>query len=225
MIKTVVFDIGGVLVDWNPRYIYRTICDDEREIEHFLTNVCTFDWNHSLDLGRPWEEAKAELVAKFPEKEDWIELYRTKWIDMFAGPIHESVDILMEIKRKGFPLYALSNWGSQEGFDLVRKEICPFFGLFDGVILSGVEKIAKPDPAIYKLLLDRFNLNPRETVFIDDRLDNVQAARNLGIEAIHFTTPSDLESHLVTNGIFAGDEEDNEEEFQGCGGGCTCHPR
>lgn len=224
MIKTVVFDIGGVLVDWNPRYFYSTICDDEQEIEHFLANVCTNEWNHTLDLGRPWKEAKAELVAKFPEKEDWIEYYRTRWLDMFEGPIHESVDILMELKRMGVPLYALSNWGSQEAFNLVKKEFFPFFGLFDGVILSGEEKIAKPDPMIYQLLLNRFDLNPRETLFIDDKPENVQAARNLGIEAIQFTTPSELEKHLVAHGIFQ-DDEDDEEEFKGCGGGCTCHSR
>lgn len=212
-------------VDWNPAYLYSELTPDKREIEKFLSDVCTPSWNHTLDLGRPWEEARAELVAKFPEQEKWIDLYWTRWLDMFKGPIHESVDILMDLKRKGYPLYALSNW-NDEKFHVALKEF-PFLNLFDGAVVSGFEKLAKPDPSIYKVLLARFDLNPRETLFIDDRPENVEAARNLGIEAVQFTSPYDLETHLISYGIYQDDDdkEADEEEAGCCGGSCTCHNR
>ena len=221
MIKNVIFDIGAVLVDWNPRYYYRTIIDDEAIIEKFLAEVCTFEWNHTLDLGRPWEDAKAEVMAKFPQHETLIDAYWHNWLEMFSGPIHETVDILMDIKRRGYPLYALSNWNDIK-FPIALKEF-PFLGLFDGRIVSGEVKLAKPDPLIYQLLLNTYKLNPRECLFIDDRLENVEAARALGIESVQFISPRQLEQELIQYGIIPTDGDDDGEEPRGCGASCTCH--
>jgi 2-haloacid dehalogenase len=224
MIKNVVFDIGAVLVDWNPRYYYRKVIQDEALIEKFLGEVATFEFNHTLDLGRPWEDARAELMAKFPEYEAMIDAYWHNWLEMFSGPIHESVDILMDIKRRGYPLYALSNWNDVK-FQVALQEF-PFLRLFDGRIVSGEVKLGKPDPQIYQLLLDTYKLNPRESLFIDDRLDNVNAARQLGIEAIQFLSPVQLERDLIEYGVIPAPDEtdDDDSEFSGgCGAGCTCH--
>lgn len=221
MIKNVIFDIGAVLVDWNPRYYYRTVMDDEAQIEKFLTEVCHFEWNHTLDLGRPWDDARAELMAKFPEYETMIDAYWHNWLEMFSGPIHESVDILMDIKRRGYPVYALSNWNNVK-FPIAMQEF-PFLRLFDGRIVSGEVKLAKPDPRIYQLLLDTYNLNPRESLFIDDRLDNVESARALGIEAVQFISPRQLEQDLIQYGVIPVGDDAEEEPTMGCGAGCTCH--
>ena len=221
MIKNVIFDIGAVLVDWNPRYYYRTVIDDEALIEKFLTEVCHFEFNHTLDLGRPWDDARAELVEKFPEYETMIDAYWHNWLEMFSGPIHESVDILMDIKRRGYPVYALSNWNDIK-FPIAMQEF-PFLRLFDGRIVSGEVKLAKPDPRIYQLLLDTYKLNPRESLFIDDRLDNVESARALGIEAVQFISPRQLEQDLIQYGVIPSDDDAEEEPTMGCGAGCTCH--
>lgn len=221
MIKNVIFDIGAVLVDWNPRYYYRTVMNDDAEIERFLGEICTFEWNHTLDLGRPWEDAKAELMVKYPEHEAMIDAYWHNWLEMFSGPIHETVDILMELKRRGYPLYALSNWNDVK-FTIALKEF-PFLRLFDGRIVSGEVKLAKPDHRIYQLLLDTYRLNPRESLFIDDRQENIEAARALGIEAVQFLSPRQLEHDLMQYGIIPNDEDDvAEDQGSGCGAGCTC---
>ena len=224
MIKTIVFDIGGVLLDWDPRYFYRDIFATEEEMEYFLGNICTRDWNHTLDLGRPWEDAALELVTQHPEYKEHIYMYWDKWLEMFSGPIHETVDILMDLKKRGYRVLALSNW-NDEKFEVALREF-PFLRLFDGRIVSGEVKIAKPDPEIYKLLLSTFDLNPRETFFMDDVMTNVEAAREQGIEAIQFTTPKALEDALTSYGVYPElDEQDEEEAQSGCGGNCTCHSR
>lgn len=225
MIKSVIFDIGAVLVDWNPRYVYRDLMRDEAEVEHFLNEVCPFDWNHTLDLGRNWEDAKAERVALFPHYEEMIDIYWDRWLDMFSGPIHESVDILMDVKRRGYPVYALSNWNDVK-WEVAIQEF-PFLRLFDGKIVSGQVKLAKPDPAIYDLLIQTYSLNPRESLFIDDRLENVQAALNAGLHAVQFTSPRQLERDLIQFGVIPSDEGDDDEliNSKGCGEGCTCHGR
>ena len=220
MIKNIIFDIGAVLVDWNPRYYYRTVIKDDARIERFLSEICTFDFNHTLDLGRPWEEARAELMAKAPDFEDMIDAYWHQWLHMFSGPIHETVDILMDIKRRGFPVYALSNWNDVK-WPIAMQEF-PFLRLFDGRIVSGEVKLAKPDQRIYQLLLDTYKLNPRECLFIDDRLENVEAARQLGIEAVQFFNPRQLEHDLIQYGVIPADAEDINESGS-CGAGCTCH--
>lgn len=220
-IKNIIFDIGAVLLDWNPRYYYRQVMKDEVEIEKFLTEICTFDWNHSLDLGRPWAEARAEKVSKFPSYEDHIDAYWDNWLEMFSGPIHESVDILMDVKRRGFPVYALTNWNDVK-FQVALKEF-PFLNLFNGRIVSGEVKLAKPDVRIYQCLLDTYNLNPSESLFIDDRIENVEAARKLNIEAVQFISPRQLEKDMIAYGIIPNDGDDITEASSGCGKNCTCH--
>lgn len=221
MIKNVIFDIGAVLIDWNPRYYYHQMTKDEAKVEKFLTEVCNFEWNHKLDLGRPWDDARAEVMAKYPEFEEMIDAYWHNWPEMISSPIHESVDILMDIKKRGFPVYALSNWNDIT-FQVALQEF-PFLRLFDGRIVSGEVKLAKPDPRIYQLLLDTYNLNPRESLFIDDRLDNVESARALGIEAVQFISPRQLEQDLIQYGVIPSGDDDDTEPTMGCGAGCTCH--
>lgn len=223
MIKNIIFDIGAVLVDWNPRYLYRDVMQSEAEIEKFLAEVCTSEWNHTLDLGRPWADARAEKVSQFPQYEDMIDLYWDRWLDMFSGPIHETVDILMDLKQRGYPVYGLTNWNDVK-FQVAIQEF-PFLRLFDGRIVSGEVNLAKPDPEIYKLLLDTYKLNPRECLFIDDRIENVTAARDLGIEAVQFISPRQLEQDLVHYAVFPDDGYQEEMETRGCGEGCSCHSR
>lgn len=224
MIKNIVFDLGGVLLDWNPRYLYRMMMDGEQEVENFLTHICTDAWNLEMDRGRNRQEAVDELVAKFPDKEHLITAYKTRWIEMFSGPIHESVDILMDLKRRGYPLYALSNW-NDETFQIALQEF-PFLRLFDGRIVSGEVKLVKPDPSIYRLLFDTYKLNPRECLFIDDRDENVAGARTCGMEAIRFISPAKLEQDLAAYHLFPdnGDEQETSHGM-GCGGHCTCQNR
>lgn len=222
MIKNIIFDVGAVLVDWNPRYLYRELMQSEDEVERFLADVCTFDWNYSLDLGRAWEDARAEVVGKFPQHQEMIDAYWERWLEMFTGPIHESVDILMDLKRRGYPVYGLTNF-NHEKWQVALQEF-PFLRLFDGRIVSGEVKLAKPDPAIYKTLLDTYKLNPRECLFIDDREENVQGARNVGIEAVQFVSPRQLERDLIAYGVYEDDGEAHVEP-QGCGGNCSCHSR
>jgi 2-haloacid dehalogenase len=200
MIKNIIFDIGAVLVDWDPRYYYRRIMKDEAEVEKFLTEICTFEFNHSLDLGRPWDDARAELVSKYPEYTTHIDAYWNNWLDMFSGPIHGTVDILKDLKSRGFPVYALSNWNDVT-FQVALREF-PFLNLFDGRIVSGEVKVAKPDPRIYQLLLDTYKLIPHESLFIDDRKDNIDAASVFGIKAVQFISPEKLHEDLIAYGIY-----------------------
>ena len=200
MIKNIIFDIGAVLVDWDPRYYYRKVMKNEAEVENFLTEICTFEFNHSLDLGRPWADARAELVSKYPEYTVHIDAYWNNWLDMFSGPIHGTVDILKDLKARGFPVYALSNWNDVK-FQ-VGLQVFPFFNLFDGRIVSGEVKVAKPDPRIYQLLLDTYKLTPHESLFIDDRKDNIDAASAFGIKAVQFISPEKLHEDLISYGIY-----------------------
>ena len=237
MIRTVVFDLGGVLLDWDPRYLYRDLFKNDERMEHFLGTVCAPAWNHTLDLGRSWSDARQEAVERYPEYTEYIDMYWDRWLDMFSGPIHETVDLLMYLKRKKIPVLALSNWNDVK-FQVALEEF-PFLRLFDGRIVSGEVRLAKPDPAIYHMLLDTYKLNPRETFFVDDRLENVEAARNLGIEAVQFTSPAPLEKDLANHGLIpeaeagAGggcsnhshDHDHDHDEQAGCGGGGSCHGR
>ena len=195
MPKTVVFDLGGVLIDWNPRYVYRQLFDDEAEMETFLSGVCTPEWNVAQDAGRTIDEAVAEATSRHPEKAALIKVYYDRFDEMMAGPIDGTVDILARLHQRQTPCYALTNW-SAETFPLARKRF-DFLGWFKGIVVSGEEKLMKPDPAIYRLLLERFALAPQDTVFIDDSPRNVQAAAELGLHAVHFTSPSALNDELA----------------------------
>ena len=190
----VIFDLGGVLIDWNPRYVFRTLLPDEEAVESFLNSICTPEWNAQQDAGRPFAEGVARLSAQWPEHASLIQAYHTRWIEMIGGPIQETVDVLAGLKERGMPLYALTNW-SHETFPLVRP-VFDFFDWFEGIVVSGEEKLIKPDAAFYQVLFDRYNLDPHKLVFIDDSVPNIEAATALGMDAIHFTSPAQLRTDL-----------------------------
>lgn len=187
--RIVVFDLGGVLIDWNPRYLFRKIAPESPDkIETFLTEVCHSEWNEKQDGGRPFAEAIAEAIALHPEWKDWIHAYWSRWPEMLGGDFPEMVELLRLLKRQGTPCYALTNW-SAETFPFGRSRYA-FLAEFEGILVSGEEKLKKPDPRIFKLLCERYRFSPSEAVFIDDVLKNAEAAASLGFEAIHHTSPS-----------------------------------
>ena len=200
MIKTIVFDLGGVLIDWNPRYLYRKIFDDERAMEHFLTEVANMDWNVQQDAGRTWAEGTRQLSAQFPEHTAAIRAYADRWVEMLGGPIEGTVDILRDLKDGGqYPLYALTNW-SAETFPYAQERY-GFLQTFEGILVSGEEGMIKPARKIYELLLDRFNIEAATSVFIDDSLKNVKGAEAVGMQAIHFQSPTQLRADLRQLGV------------------------
>jgi 2-haloacid dehalogenase len=197
---TVIFDLGGVLIDWNPDYVYRTIFQDENEMKRFYAEVCTPDWNEQQDAGRSLAEATEELVAKFPDQEQNIRAYYGRWEEMLKGPIDATVDILREIKESGkYRLYALTNW-SAETFPIALSKY-EFLHWFDGRLVSGEEKMRKPFPKFYQLMLDRFSINPSSSIYIDDNDRNLQPTRELGIHSIHFVSPEKLRQDLQNVGV------------------------
>ena len=198
-IKTVVFDIGGVLIDWNPRHLYRKIFSNGEEMERFLSEVCTYEWNVQQDGGKLFSEATAELSARFPEYSDKIALYYGRWEEMLGGEFTDTVKIFNELKSAGIPLYALTNW-SHEAFP-VAYERYGFMKQFDGIVVSGYEKLLKPDHAIYRVLIDRYNINPAESVYIDDNKANAEASAELGFHAIHFQSADLLRLELRSLGL------------------------
>ncbi len=196
---TVVFDLGGVLIDWDPRYAYRQMGGMEAEIEHFLEHVATSEWNHQFDAGRPFAEGIAERKERFPEYAAWIEAWWDRWPDMLGGAIDGTVALLRELKDAGTPLYALTNW-SAETFPIARERF-DFLGWFDGVVVSGEVRKAKPDADIFGHLVDDFGVVPAQAVFIDDSPANVETARRLGFHGIDFTTPAALRADLARLGL------------------------
>jgi 2-haloacid dehalogenase len=194
-IDTVIFDLGGVLIDWNPRYVYRKIFRTEEEVEWFLENVTTPEWNENQDAGYPLHKATEELIAKHPEWEPQIKAYYGRWLEMLGDSIHETVEILQGLKKTGkYKLFALTNW-SAETFPHALERF-EFFKLFDGVVVSGEEKMRKPSPEFYQRLLNKFNIEPSRALFIDDSLRNVKAAEGLGIKSIAFRSPDKLRMDL-----------------------------
>lgn len=198
-VRAVVFDLGGVLIDWNPRHLYRKLFRDAAAMERFLAEICTQAWNEEQDSGRPFAEAVALLVERHPEQADLIRAYDARWPEMLAGPIAESVAILAALKADGLPLYALTNW-SAEKFPVALARF-PFLGWFEAITVSGQIGMRKPDPRIFRHLLDRHGLNAPETLFIDDSPANVAAAAALGLQAIRFTGPAALRRSLAARGL------------------------
>ena len=190
-INTVIFDLGGVLIDWNPRYLYRKIFKTEEEITWFLENICTSDWNDEQDAGRSFEEATRELTEKYPGYKEPIEAWYARWHETIAGPIDGTVKILKEIRdSRSYRLYALTNW-SAETFPWAMQNF-DFLHWFEGIVVSGVEKSRKPLPEFFQILFDRYNVNPSESIFIDDNLKNVEGAKALGLNTITFQDPDQL---------------------------------
>ncbi len=199
-INTVVFDLGGVLVDWNPDYLYRSIFPNEEERKWFLSTVCTSEWNLQQDAGRSLQDATALLLQKFPEHETAIRAFYDRWTEMHGGAIEGTVEVLAHLKSNtDKKLYALTNW-SAETFP-VALEMYDFLHWFDGRVVSGEEKMIKPNKAIYQVLIDRYNITPSSSVYIDDMLYNVVAARELGFHGIHFQSPQQLKKELMEFGV------------------------
>ena len=191
----VVFDLGGVLIDWNPRYLYRTLFGgDDAAMEHFLTHVCSPAWNHRQDAGRSFAEARDELIREFPDARPLIEAWRERFEETLGGPIAGTVEILAALRERRVPLYALSNWWA-ETFPIARARF-DFLAWFDGIVISGEFGAAKPDPRIYAHLLERYGLRAEATVFIDDVPANIAAATAAGMHAILFTDPDALRASL-----------------------------
>jgi 2-haloacid dehalogenase len=199
-LTTAIFDLGGVLIDWDPRHLYRQLFGpDEAGMERFLTEVCSAEWNAQMDAGRPWSEAVDELAARHPDQRELIVAFHERWTEMLRGPIDDSVAILAELRAARVRLYALSNW-SAETFP-VALERYPFLGWFEGVVISGEAGFSKPDPRIYHTLFERHDVIPGASVFIDDRQENVDAAAALGMTAIRFYDPGGLRSELLELGL------------------------
>jgi 2-haloacid dehalogenase len=191
-IDTIIFDLGGVLLDWNPLYVYDdNYFESIEKRDYFFSTICTGDWNEEQDAGNPISDATQELVKKFPEWEQPIRDFYGRWTEMLRGPIAETVEILRKLKQSGkYKLYALTNWQAELfQIALVRHS---FLYWFDGRLVSGVEKMRKPFPEFYHLLLTRYNIDAAKAIFIDDNLRNVAAGQSAGIGSIHFQSPSQL---------------------------------
>jgi 2-haloacid dehalogenase len=195
----VVFDLGGVLIDWNPRHLYRKLFADEAAMEQFLANVCTTEWNLQQDAGRTFAEACAALKLEHPDHAKMIDAWFERFDEMMAGVIAGTVEILEELRKLEVPVYALSNW-SAETFPFVRKRF-EFLEWFQGIFLSADVRLVKPDPQIFRCFCEKFALNPEQIVYIDDLVHNVEAARNAGMYAIHFTDAASLRRQLVELGL------------------------
>jgi 2-haloacid dehalogenase len=200
----IVFDFGGVLFDWNPRYLYRQyFLDDERAMESFLDEIQFDEWNRQQDIGRPFSEAVVELSQRFPQYAGLINVFDTRWEETLAGVFPQSVAILERLYQAGFPLYALSNW-SEEKFHLVRQRY-DFLNWFDEIFISGKAGIAKPDPEIFRLFLKRAHREPQECLFIDDAAMNITIAKELGFQTLHFQSPEKLALDLSAAGILVAE--------------------
>ena len=199
-VKAIIYDLGAVLIDWNPEYLFKKIIPDDEKRKYFLEHICTGDWNEEQDGGRSLKEATELLVAKYPDWKENIEAYYGRWEEMLGGSIPESVQVFKELKEKNkYKFYALTNW-SAELFPIALKRY-DFLHWFDGIVVSGEEKTRKPFPEFYQRLLDRYNLDAKETLFIDDNLRNVKAAEQLGIPSIHYKGAADLRKELIENNI------------------------
>ena len=199
-LTTIVFDLGGVLIDWNPRYLYREIFDDDEAMELFLEKICTPEWNEKQDAGRSLKEATDSLIENHPYWDREIRAFYGQWEKMLHGPIEGTVKILdYLVKQKKYKIFALTNWSSETW--PIAWDIFPFLDWFEGILVSGREELAKPDPKIYKFLFERFDINPEDALFIDDNLRNVDASIKAGMDAVQFTSPEDLHAFLLEQKI------------------------
>lgn len=200
-INTIIFDLGNVLIDWNPNYVFhKDYFESQEQRDYFFNNICTAGWNEQQDAGYPIAKATEEKLAEFPEWERPIRDFYGRWIEMLGGPIHATVDIFRELKQNSkLKFYALTNW-SAETFPIALERF-DFLQWFDGRVVSGEEKMRKPFPEFYQLLLNRYNVKPGEALFIDDSLRNIKAAEQLGIAGIYFTTAEELKKDLLLKNI------------------------
>ena len=200
-IKNIIFDLGGVLVDWNPEYVYLDVFNgDRKKMQWFFDEVCTFDLNENQDAGYPLAQATEDRIKLYPQYEQWIRMFYGRWEEMLGGPIEGTVKILKElVNDRNYRVIALTNW-SAETFPVALKRF-DFLHWFEGIVVSGTEKTRKPFSAIYQITLDRYQLNPTNSLFIDDNERNVVAAQRMGIQTIHFQNPKQLKISLEALGI------------------------
>lgn len=194
MIKNIIFDFGAVLLDWNPHYLYDPYFGDVEKAEWFLTNICTYPWNAQHDAGKLVAEGTAELVAQYPEWEKEIRMYYDEFEKMLSGQIADMEEYIKELKGRGFRIYGLSNW-SVETFAMIRPKY-PILDLMEDMVISGKEKVMKPDAKIYQIALSRFGIKPEESVFIDDNVNNIIGCEAAGIHGIVFKDAGQLRSDL-----------------------------
>lgn len=197
-LKNIVFDFGGVLIDWDPVYLYRQVFETEEEMHYFLSHICRHEWNIRQDAGRPLDEATRLLQEQHPEYAEEIGYYYGRWEEMLGGTIAENVRLIKPLKER-YKVYGLTNW-SAETIPVAMKRY-DFFCDLDGMVVSGEEKIVKPDPALYHILLDRYGIQAEESLFIDDNAANIETARQLGFLTLHLTADLNLEQWLRENGI------------------------
>ena len=194
-IKNIIFDLGGVLIDWNPDYVFKEVFNDNEKLAWFYREICTMDWNENQDAGYPLDKATEERVALFPKYENWIRQYYGRWEEMLGDAIHGTVELLKQcVDSPELKVVALTNW-SAETFPVALKKF-DFLQWFEGIVVSGEEMTRKPFPDIYHTTLERFDLKAGESLFIDDNKRNIEAAVALGIQCIHFSTPQQLEKEL-----------------------------
>jgi 2-haloacid dehalogenase len=198
-IDTVVFDLGGVLADWDPRYLYRPLFADEAAMEDFLATVCSPEWNHAMDAGRPRAEAVAEAVARHPGQADLVRAWVERWNEMLGPEIAGTARLVDELAAAGVRLLALTNW-SAETFPTARERY-PSFARFEVIVVSGEHGVAKPDPALYLVLIEKHGVDPARAAYVDDRAANVEVAEELGMTGLVFDTPERLRADLVALGL------------------------
>jgi 2-haloacid dehalogenase len=201
-IEAVIFDIGGVLLDWNPRYLYRKLFDDEQTMEWFLNEVCTMDWHEANDRGVPFAVTCRDLAERHPEYAEQIWAWGRRSEEMIAGPIHGTVEVLRELRERGIRCYALTNMEAETYPQ--RRERYEFLRWFDGTVVSSAEGIIKPDPEIFRRLLERYGLTAETTLFVDDSARNTTAAAALGMQTEQFHSPQQLRRRLDAAGVLDG---------------------
>ena len=200
IIKAIIFDYGNVLLEWNPRYVYqRYFPNDPVGMEDFLKEIDFMEWNAQQDKGRTFVEGVAALSKQFPQHADLIQAYHDHWVDSIGEAYWETVDIMHQLKDKGYPIYGLSNW-SAETFPYAREKY-NFFNLFDDMVISGAVGFVKPEPEIFQILLEKIDRPAEECLFIDDSFPNIQQANTMGFQTIHFVSPSHLKDMLVQKGL------------------------
>ncbi|MCK9219209.1 MAG: HAD family phosphatase [Bacteroidales bacterium] len=198
MIKNIVFDFGGVLIDWDPRYLYEKVFSNKSEMDFFLKNICSPQWNLKQDAGNSLSDATKELQLQYPGYSKEIEMYYNDWSDMIGGEIIENVNLVKPLKTR-YRIFGLSNW-SAETFPIVRNRYS-FFKDFEGIVISGQEKLVKPDMEIFKVLLNRYQLQANESLFIDDSLNNINTAKEMRFVTLHLTDDLDLKEQLQKSGL------------------------
>lgn len=196
---TVVFDVGGVLLDWNPEHLYCKLIPEAGAREHFLTTVCPPEWNLQQDLGHPPARAVAERQREFPEYAELIAAWWERWDEMLGGAIPGTVGVVDDLRRAGVPTYALTNFAAENWPRACQR--FPWLLQFDGIVVSGRERVAKPDPRIYQRLCARYGIEPARAVFIDDRADNIAAAERLGFTGVRFASADALRPQLRDLGL------------------------